>query len=335
MNIISYRPAWLGKLLSGKATVVMSTLIVLLLAGCEKATTGTYQGYAEGEFVRIAVPFAGELENLSVQRGQQVAAGAPLFALESADEQAAKREAEERLRNADARLANLQTGKRLPEVEATQADVAQAEAARELSKLQLRRQQQLFSAGFIPKSQLDEARATHRLDTARLAQTMAQVQVARQTVGRDAEIRAAQAEVEAARAVLAQSEWRLEQKSAAAPVAALVQDTYYTQGEWVPAGSPIVSLLPPGNIKLRFFVPEAVAGSLHTGQPVSVACDGCGAPIPATVSYISPQAEYTPPVIYSKESRAKLVFLIEARPEPALASRLHPGQPVDVTLTPP
>jgi len=111
-----------------------------------------------------------------------------------------------------------------------------------------------------------------------------------------------------------------------------VVDTLFARGEWVPAGAPVVSLLPPANVKVRFFVPEPRLGSVTVGQKVALACDGCAAPIAGTVSFIAPQAEYTPPVIYSKDSRAKLVFLVEARPAPEDAVKLHPGQPIDVTL---
>ncbi|MBL8482539.1 MAG: HlyD family secretion protein, partial [Rhodocyclaceae bacterium] len=114
------------------------------------------------------------------------------------------------------------------------------------------------------------------------------------------------------------------------PAAALVQDTYFVAGEWVPAGTPIVSLLPPGNIKLRFFVAQGEVAGIKPGDRVEASCDGCAAPIAATVSYVAPQPEYTPPVIYSKDSRGKLVFLVEARPAPADALRLKPGQPLDV-----
>ncbi len=95
---------------------------------------------------------------------------------------------------------------------------------------------------------------------------------------------------------------------------------------------PVVRLLPPGNIKLRFFVPQDELGRLRLGQALEAACDGCGAPIPARISYIATQAEYTPPVIYSREVRGKLVFMVEARPQADQATRLHPGQPVDVRL---
>ncbi|WP_188590009.1 HlyD family efflux transporter periplasmic adaptor subunit, partial [Achromobacter denitrificans] len=122
------------------------------------------------------------------------------------------------------------------------------------------------------------------------------------------------------------------QKRQAAPAAALVFDTLYREGEWVPAGSPVVSLLPPGNIKVRLFVPETALGSLKMGQQLMVRCDSCGAPIPVRIDYISTQAEYTPPVIYSRESRSKLVYMIQARPTPEAAPRLHPGQPLEAAL---
>ena len=111
----------------------------------------------------------------------------------------------------------------------------------------------------------------------------------------------------------------------------LVADTLYTQGEFVQAGMPVTSLLPAENIKLRFFVPEKQLAAVKLGQDVQVACDGCAA-ISAKVTYVAPQAEYTSPIIYSKENRATLVFLIEARPTPELAIKLHPGQPVEIKL---
>ena len=115
-------------------------------------------------------------------------------------------------------------------------------------------------------------------------------------------------------------------------VAGTVTDTLFVNGEWVPAGAPVVAMLPPANVKVRFFIPESRLGAVKLGQKVSLTCDGCPAPVSAAITFIAPQAEYTPPVIYSKDSRAKLVFLAEARPQPADAAKLHPGQPVDVAL---
>ncbi|MBI3527015.1 MAG: HlyD family efflux transporter periplasmic adaptor subunit [Betaproteobacteria bacterium] len=306
--------------------------IALLAAGCGEPKAVAYQGYVEGEYVLVASPDAGSLQSLNVARGQNIESGAALFTLERENETAEKREAEERLRAAQAKLENLRKGQRAPELETLIAEAEQAEAARKLSASQLARNQQLFESGFISSAGLDEAKANLARDRARVEQAQAQIRVARQSVGRTGELAAAQAEIDAAKAVVAQADWKLAQKAQRAPQAALVQDTFFVQGEWVPAGKPVVSLLPPANIKLRFFVPEAVVGQLHTGQGAKASCDGCGAPIAATISYVSPKAEFTPPVIYSKESRAKLVFMVEARPAAADAVRLKPGQPVDVTL---
>ena len=305
-------------------------LAFLAVMGCEKPATDAWQGYIEGEFALLASPYAGQLQKLYVRRGDSVEKGKPLFGLEQENERAARTEAEQRLKSAQARLENLQAGRRAPEVEALRAEIRQARSARELSASQLAQQQQLFKDGFIAQARLDEARTAHERDTARLAEAEAQLRTAQQPVGREGERKGAEGEVAAAQAALAQAAWRLEQKSVAAPVAGLVQDTFYVEGEWVGAGRPVASLLPPGNVKVRFYVPQTLLGSLQVGRVTEIRCDGCPAPIAAKVSFISSQAEYTPPVLYSKESRAKLVFLVEARPQ--AAGRLHPGQPVDVTL---
>jgi HlyD family secretion protein len=307
--------------------------IVILLAACTQHADRPLQGYIEGEYIRVGPQFAGILQQLSVQRGDQVAAGAPLFALERENEIAARRQAEEQLRGALARLDNLKKGKRPPEVETVAEQLRQAQAARELSAANYRRQESLFRSGFISTAALDDARTKLRSDDALVAQLRASVQTAK-LPGRPDEIRAAQADADAARQALAQSDWRLSQRAATAPQAGRVNERYYVVGDFVPAGSPVVSLLPPANVKVRFYAPEPLLGRLQPGQTVSFTCDACGAPINATISFISDRAEFTPPVLYSKENRAKLVYLVEARPAPDVAAKLNPGQPVDVTLPP-
>jgi len=306
----------------------------LVLCACHGGEPSGFQGYAEGEYVRVAASFAGRLERLQVRRGEQIQAGAPLFALENENEAAGRREAEQRLRAAEAQLANLQKGRRPTELAAIEAQLNQTQSALKLSLSQLRRSEQLVSQNFISREKLDEARTAYERDRAHVEELKADLATARLSARGD-EIRAAQAAVEAAQAALAQAEWRLEQKSVLAPVSGLVADTLFVKGEWVPAGAPVASLLPPENIKARFFVPEPQLGALRVGQPVTIACDGCAAAIPARVSFISSRAEFTPPVIYSRENRAKLVFLIEARPAPEDAVKLHPGQPLDVRLSAP
>jgi HlyD family secretion protein len=148
---------------------------------------------------------------------------------------------------------------------------------------------------------------------------------------RDQQIAAQREQVKADRASLAQAEWRLQQKQIAAPSGGLVFDTLYREGEWVSAGNPVIQLLPPENLELRFFVPETTVGALKIGQNVRVQCDGCSS-VPAHITFVSTQSEYTPPVIYSNETRSKLVFLVIAKPSPENAAALHPGQPVEVML---
>ncbi len=311
---------------------LLAVCLLAMLTGCEKKTASIFQGYAEGEFVLVAAPTSGRLVKRWAQRGQEIRVNAPLFALEQENERSGQHEADARLRSAEARLANIVVGRRPSEIDAVLASIAQAEAARVLSQEQLQRYEKLFAAGYISREQLDEVRASHTTNTARVAEAKAQLRTAQQSLGREKEIEAARTEADAARAVLAQSSWRLEQRAINAPATALVHDTFYSEGEWVQAGSPVVSLLPAGNIKVRFFVPETVLGSVKVGQPVSVTCSGCGKAITAKVNYISRQPEYTPPVIYSRDQRTRLVFLIEALPDEADASRLHPGQPVDAEL---
>ena len=311
---------------------LLMLLLGISLFGCEKPANDAWQGYIEGEYALIASPYAGQLQKLYVRRGDSVDSGRPLFALEQESERAARTEAQQRLNAAAARLENLQAARRPAEIDALRAEVTQAKAALALSSSQLAQQQKLFKDGFIAQARLDEAQAARARDAARAAEAEAQLRSALQPVGREAERRAAEGDAAGAQAALAQAALRLEQKSVAAPVAALVQDTFFVEGEWVPAGRPVASLLPPANVKARFYVPETIVGSLAPGRAVEIRCDGCAAPIEAKVSYISAQAEYTPPVLYTREQRGKLLFLVEARAAPGDAAKLRPGQPIDVTL---
>jgi HlyD family secretion protein len=267
---------------------------------------------------------------LSVTRGQRVRAGTPLFALESINEAAAQRQARQQLSAEEARLKDLRTGKRPQELDVVRAQLAQAVAEEKKSAADLVRDEAQFKAGGISSARLDETRARAAADAARTRELGSQLDVAGLSARED-QIKAQAANVAAARAALEQAEWKLNQKAVAASGAGVVFDLMYREGEWVQAGSPVVRLLPPENIKVRFFVPETHLGTLTIGKIVLLRCDGCPAEIPAKVTYISTESEYTPPVIYSNETRSKLVYMIEARPSADNALVLHPGQPVEVT----
>ncbi len=308
-----------------------AALLALALVACGEGAPPGHQGYVEGEFVNVASPIAGRLDRLSVRRGDTIAAGVPLFALEAQSEAAAQRQAAEQLRAAEAQLADLNVGKRPQELDVTRAQLAQARADEGKSATRLARDEAQFAIGGIARQQLDDSRAAHDADLARVKQLESEIAVG-ELPGRAAQVRAQAAQVAAARAALEQAQWRLDQKSIASTLGGLVQDTLYREGEWVAAGNPIVRMLPPANVKVRFFVPQAAVGGIAPGRRATVHCDGCGADIPVTVSFVSTEAEYTPPVIFSNETRAKLVFMVEARPEIADAPKLRPGQPVSVVL---
>ena len=296
------------------------------------AAAQTFYGYAEGEYARLAPREGGTLAELRVKRGDRVDAGDVVAVLESGDERARLDEARARLAQAEAQLADLRKGKRTPEIDALIAQRAQAEATLRLSEAQFARNMRLPAGEVVSEEKLDQARAAVERDRARVAELAAQIATAR-LAARGDEIGAAEAAVAVARAQAAQADWRLGQRTLKAPAKALVSDTLFVAGEYVPAGTPVASLLPDGNVKLRFFVPEPQLAGIKIGQAVEVRCDGCGPGLKAAIVYVSPEAEYTPPVIYSRETRAKLVFMVEARPAPG--SRLNAGQPVEVTAVKP
>ena len=149
-------------------------------------------------------------------------------------------------------------------------------------------------------------------------------------MGRIQEIQAQRAVTEMARAALASAEWKLQQRSGFAPATGRVLDTYFRNGEMVPTGAAVLSLLPDGALRVRFFVPEPQLSLVPIGAPVKVTCDGCPHPLDAKVSFVSPKPEYTPPVVYAGDARSKLVFLVEARS--SALQGLHPGQPLDVQV---
>jgi HlyD family secretion protein len=308
-----------------------SCILTALTPGCQSENPKRVQGYVEGEFVYLATPAAGLLETLYVQRGMQVPAGAPLFALDATPQRAARAEAERRLAQGHANWEDAKKGKRAPEIESVAAQLRQAQAGLELSTWVLAREQALLRSRAAAVEEQERARATNEQDRQKVAQLEADLQTARLGARGD-QIEAAAANVQALEAALARAEWDLAQQRQHAPQGGLVFDTLFREGEWVAAARPVVVLLPPQNIKVRAFVPQARIGALSLGQKVQVSVDGVSEPYAGAVRFISPQAEYTPPVIYSRESRSKLVFMIEIFFEPESAGKLHPGQPVDVYL---
>ena len=314
--------------------VIVSAAAVVLLclaAGCDRASSppGTVQGYVEGEFIYIAAPLPGRLETLFVQRGSQVKAGEPLFELENVQEKAARDETKLRLAQIRAQVIDAKKGRRPTEIESSTAQLNMARAALQFSEKELVRQEKLLIAKVVPQQEVDRLRSMRDQDRQRVAQLEAELGTAKLGLRSD-QIAATEASAQSLEAVLTRSEWELGQKRQTAPTAGLVFDTLYRTGEWIAAGRPAIVLLPPQNIKVRAFVPQSQIAAIHPGDKVRVTADGVQHACSGIVNFVSPQAEYTPPVIYSRESRQKLVYMVEVGFDPAIAVLLHPGQPVDV-----
>jgi HlyD family secretion protein len=264
-----------------------------------------------------------------------VRAGQLLFTQDDANDRAARNEAAARLAETEARLANLQAPGRDTDIAQAEADLADAQAVRERAEKDLARAEALSRTSVVSRQQLDLARADSLSANAKVQSAEARLAHLHATTGRPQEIAAQAALVGQARAQLAQAEWRLAQRQMTAPIGGLVNEVYARVGETVNAGAPVVSLLPPGNLLVRFFVTESEVPALRVGQPVAIGCDSCPPDLRGRISFIAPQAEYTPPVIYSESTRGKLVYQIEARPDAADAGVLKPGQPVSVRQTAP
>lgn len=290
-----------------------------------------WQGYAEADYVKVGPTSQGALTRLWVERGQQVSAGAPLFDQDDTAEAAALAQARSAEDQARAQLRDLELPAKPQEISAARANLADARATLARIRRDLARDTALIGKGFSTRQRLDQEQADLRSAEARAASLEATLSMQRNPSGREAAITARQHAVAMAAAQTAQAAWRLAQRHVAAPADAVVADVLARPGETLAAGGNAVSLLPPGNIFIRFFVGERALAGIHLGDRVKLACVSCPTDLRGVVSFIAPAAEYTPPVIYSDESREKLVTMVEARPPRAQAVRLNPGEPVQVS----
>jgi HlyD family secretion protein len=314
-------------------------LVLVLLAGAgglwwwwqhRPADPAAWQGYAEADYVKVAPTQAGQLTWVAVARGDWVATGELLFTQDDVDARAARDQAAQTLAQAEQQLANLEAGGKPTEIRQAEANLADAQATLVRTQADLNRGEALLPKGDATQQSVDQLRADYRSAQAKVAALQAALAQSLAPLGRDNEIAAQRAAVAAARAALDMANWQVAQRRVSAPAAARVADVLARPGETMAAGAPVVSLLPPANIFVRFFVPEAELAGVHAGDKVALSCDRCPAGLAATISFISPQAEYTPPLIYSESSKSKLVFMLEARPPLSEAALLNPGQPIEV-----
>lgn len=303
-------------------------LIASLLGGCG-APEPLAVGYVEGEYVLLAPTEVAQLREVSVRAGERVEAGQTLAVLEKRDAELAVAEARAALAQAEAELANLQKGKRPEEIAVFEAELASAQAEADEAKRALARTQDLHERGTASQAALDQARTQAELAEAKVGQAKANLAVAR-LPARAEEIEAAKNRRDQAKAALEQAEWRLAERTIEAPSAGRIDDVIRNAGDVAGPQAPVISMLPDGAVKLKVYLPEAMFSALQVGDRLAVNCDGCPGSLFARVSYVSPEPEFTPPVIYSLETRQKLVYLVEAKPVGTAAGRLQPGQIVDV-----
>jgi HlyD family secretion protein len=290
---------------------------ICLLASCEQPKNDYWLGYIEGELALIAPPQPGWITSIEVARGAKIKLGDALFTLDAVRELAARDNA-----NAAIAAANEQASQAASQIAQAQAEEAQVETDIAKNEKELARQQELVRTGATPRRDLETAQAAY--DSARAHRTQT---VALQTQAAAAR-RQAQAQAHQAEANLTTAEFNLSERAVHAQIAGDVQDIYFRQGEYANAGAPVVAVLPPANVFVRFFVPEPQVSQLMLGSQVRISCDGCAAGLTGTISFIAAQAEFTPPVIYSTGNRERLVFKAEARVAGGLPIR--PGVPVEV-----
>lgn len=304
---------------------VLAAIMSVLPGGT--AEDAGYAGYLEADYIYAAPVSPGRIAGIAVTEGQAIAAGDLLFTLEGGQQQALLAAAQARVEAARATLQNLETGSRAEEIDVIRANLSKAQADLALAQSNLTRSERLLAAGTVASVRVEQDRAALVSAQAQVAQLTAQVNVA-ELPARDAQQVAAEANLAAAEADAERAALDLDDRQTRAPTGGTVDRLFYATGEIAAAGAPVVAILPKGALEARFFVPEAERAALDIGQAVSVNCDGCTA-MTAVVTYLASEPQTTPPVIYSREERGRLVYLVEARID--VSGKLRPGQPVTVT----
>lgn len=301
----------------------------LFLSGCDWHPSKSYQGYVEADNIYLASPYAGLLMKRHVVRGQSVKKGQLLVNLDTRSENFMVHQAVELVKEAKSLLVDLKKPKRKPEIAMIESQNIEAIARLKLAALRLKRFEELYKTKATDRDHLDEALYNKEVLEAAQNEVLANLALAHLGARQD-QIFAQKAKLRALASRVDLAVWQLDQKNIYAPVDAIVFDTYFKEGEFVGTEKPVLSLLDPNNIRIDFFVPASDLSSLALAQTLHFTCAGCPELNKAVVSYISPEAEYIPPLIYSRDNQDKIVFRVKAIPEkPTL---FKPGQPVIVKV---
>jgi len=304
------------------ALVLVAALVLWRLFGGAQRTA-YLSGYIVSDNIDLSAPVSGTIASVSVSDGQRVSPGQAMFSIAPATLEAQGEQAAANIRANQTQISTAEANLRQAE-----ANVAANQATADRARADLARLESVKrdDSAAVANTDLDHARAAYK-------EANANVAAARKAAdARRAEIAQARAQVQQAVGGQRSVQIQVGQLSPLAPAAGRVEQVYYQVGEWVAANQPILSLIPDRKVKIRFFVPEAQVSHYRAGQTVHFTCDGCAAGLSARIGYVSPQPEFTPPVIFSRDSRDRLVFMVEAYP--ANPDRLNPGQPVEVEPLP-
>lgn len=325
--VYTYRIA--NKFEGMKIRRIIIIALTSLMLSCWKSAPDHYQGYVEGELAFLSSPFGGTLFKLQVKRGQAVKKGDLIFALDPNPEALQIKQNQAEVLQAEKVHQDLKNPRRTPEIAAIKAEIEQIDAKIKLAQVQVQRFRQLYEKNASSKDALD--RVVSQLEELQHAkeERLSNFQLANQG-SRKEQIDAQLAQVQAVTARLQQTQWQLAQKTVYAPADGTIFDTYYLVGEFVPNQTAVVSLLSPKELRIEFFVPAEKLATLHVQQEITFNCAGCEYDNRAIVSYISPEAEYVPPLVYSRDNYDKLVFRVKANI--VSATKFKPGQPVTVDV---
>lgn len=326
---------WLMKVINNNYKKIGFLVLVMIASvfvnACDQENQKSYQGYIEGDLNYLASPYSGVLQTLYVNKGDRVKQGDPVYQLDPQPQQAQQQQALGNLQQAESQLADLEKGQRETVLASLRAQIKQAEAEQELARKNLIRYRQLYLQKAIEELQYDQAKRNAEQSQNRVKELNANLAEAVQSSRIDL-IKAQKDKIKSLQATVEELTWQLRQKTKAAPDAGRIFDRFYLPGEFIAENKPVVSLLITKNIKLVFYIPETTLSQIKIGQGINFSCDGCKQLSPATINFISPNAEFTPPVIFSRERREKLVYRVEAKLTVEVANSLNAGQPVDVYL---
>ena len=319
----------LGKFRNMKSTLFL--ILILLLVSCQKQQSEDkiITGYIEEELRLIASPQSGWIIENDIVEGDRIQPGQLLFRLDNENQVNEVKTLEKNLEAAKASINDMQKGARPDELKSMNAQLQEAQSRFELAQNELVRAEKLFKKGLLDQSKLDTAKSNKEVIAAQIKSLQSKLNLA-QLGARSDQIIQAQAQAEAIVSQLSIAKYNLSQRDVYSGISGVVKEVLYHKGEYVQPSSIVLKLQLPELNKVRFYIPQSELVNVSLNQKISVSADGMSQPVEARISYISESVEFTPPVIYSNESRDKLVFLVEARL--SAESSLHAGLPVDIKL---